>query len=145
MLALAITLGSIASYFGIGFAWSRKMLPVWWDKAAENYDNYMVGYGYGRSPYDSTYVRSSAKAQYFWKAIVWPFALPIYFISEGMDSAVDKSNPLTIEREMREKKRELQERERKIKKLESEALNNDDLDQKIHEAFVKFQKESIAK
>jgi len=135
MLALAITLGSIASYFGIGFVWSRKMLPIWWDKAAENYDMH-VGYHYGRSPYETKYVHTSVKEQYFWKAVVWPFALPIYFILEGLNNVVDKSNPLTIEREMREKQRELEEREYKLKKLESDALKNDDLDERIRLAIA---------
>lgn len=140
MLALAITLGSIASYFGIGFAWSHKMLPTWWDKAAEKYDMY----AYGRSPYTSLSVHKSVKEQYFWKALVWPFALPVYFISEGLDNAVEKSNPLTIERKMREKERELAEAKKREKELESRLLSEDDLDRMITEAVKKHKEETAA-
>lgn len=137
MVALMIVL----AYFGIGFFWSYTMLPKWWKLARKKWNGYDA-------------IRGSVKEQFILKAIVWIFILPFSYAS--LDKLIDNKDPKILaekeeqkrkeeKRIARERERELEESKRYTKELESKLFSEDDLDQRIAEAFVKFQKESISK
>lgn len=102
MIGLIITLATITSYFAIGFTWSKRMLPKWWEIAREDNAHWFT------PEYKRQYTRGSVKSQYFWKAVAWPF-----FALFGLDSVIDKHDPERI-------KKENDSREQRIRDLERE-------------------------
>lgn len=107
MIPLLVTLATITGYFTIGFAWSRRMLPKWWEIGRREWR----AYGLSDDGVTSREARESVKQQYFWKAVCWPIFAATHLIN--LDRVIDSGDPVKL-------KREADQRERRIRQLERE-------------------------
>lgn len=107
MIPIIITLATITSYFTVGFTWSRRMLPKWWEIARREWRSYSWD-----DDEDSTHQRSSVKEQFFWKAVTWPVFLTIHTID--LDRVIDSGDPRKLEARLKERDRRIDELEREL-------------------------------
>lgn len=98
MIGAVLGIGIPVVYLTIGYTWSTRMIPKWWELARHEWRHEDIA-------------RRSVREQWFFKALIWPGCLAYQAINP--DQIIDRHDP-----QRREK--ELDQREREIKRLERE-------------------------
>lgn len=92
-----IGLGLIAGYLAIGFHWSKKMLPTWWEKARAEWKI-------------ESNIRWAVREMYVSGIWFWPSRM----ISANADRLINQHDPERAERELKARDKRIKELEREL-------------------------------
>jgi hypothetical protein len=98
MLALLITLGSVAAYFAIGYVLALKDMPNLWVRARKSWS------------YDNTQ-RSAVQMGAAMTFLFWPFRWPFVWLF----NAADQLDPKRLQEELAKREQEIAELERQLR------------------------------